>query len=169
MARPANGEVAPEASVSIGEGWTAALVPLAGGAVLRVARGAADQTLEIVISLTADGPVVRARAAALEIDCEQDLVARCDRFRVEARTEAEIVSGGTLRAQGRRLELEATHGSARVRANDDVQLLGEQVLLNCDRPLPTPQWVLPASLPEPSLAAEDASGDDELLRALKGP
>jgi hypothetical protein len=156
------------AVVPIGEGWSAELARQPRGALLRVGRGAGERTLEIEISLTADGPVVRARAAALEIDSDTDLVARCERFRVEARQSVDIVSEGTLRTQGRRVEVEATHGSARVVANDDVQLLGENVLLNCEPQPPMPQWAFPVpSLPEPSLPAEEASGDADLLQALK--
>jgi len=158
------------AEVPIGDGWSAALSRQPGGALLRVARGADDQALEIVISLTADGPVVRARAAALEIETEHDLVARCDRFRVEARQSIELVAGDTLAAQGRRVAVQATHGTARIEANDDVQLLGENVLLNCDRPPPpVPAWARPTpAAPEPTLAAQAASGDAALLAALHG-
>lgn len=156
--------------VPLGDGWSAALTRQPGGVLLRVGRGASDQTLEITISLTADGPVVRARAAALEIETEHDLVARCDRFRVEARHSVELISGDTLRAQGRRVEVEATHGTARIEANDDVQLLGENVLLNCDRPPPpVPAWARPGpAAPEPTLPAQPASGDPALLAALAG-
>jgi hypothetical protein len=80
--------VAPQpatAVVPIGDGWSAELSPQPRGALLRVGRGAGERTLEIHIALTADGPVVRARAAALEIESDTDLVARCERFRVEAR------------------------------------------------------------------------------------
>jgi hypothetical protein len=157
------------AVMPIGDGWNAQLSQRPQGAVLRVARGAREQTLEISITLTANGPIVRARAAALEIESDSDLVARCERFRVEARESVDIVSGGTVRAQGRRIDVEATHGSARVRANDDVQLLGENVLLNCDRPAPVPPWALPvAPLPAPTVTAQEVSGDEELLQALKG-
>ena len=160
---------ADTAAVSIGDGWSAELSPRPQGALLRVGRGLGEQTLEISITLTADGPRVRARAAALEIESDTDLVARCERFRVEARQAVDIVSGGAVRAQGRRIDLEATHGSARIRANDDVQLLGENVLLNCDRPAPMPMWALPVPpIPGPSLPVQEASGDEALLQVVKG-
>jgi hypothetical protein len=150
------------ASGSIGQGWNAAFVAQEGGAVLRVHRGAADPMLEIRIVLTPEGPVVRARAAALEIQSATDLVARCERFRVEASDSVDIVAGGALRAEGRCVDVEATHGTARVRANDDVQLLGENVLLNCDRNPPMPGWVAPVPEPPgPSLPAANVSGDLE--------
>jgi hypothetical protein len=156
------------ASVPIGDGWSAALQALPGGVLLRVGRGADERTMEIVISLGEDGPVLRARAAALEIETDGDLTARCERFRVEARQSVELISGGTLAAQGHRVEIEATHGTARVRANDDVQLLGENVLLNCDpAPPPIPSWALPTPIvPAPTVAVEEASGDAALVEAL---
>lgn len=161
-------EAAAGATVPIGEGWNAALSPRPGGALLRVGRGSDQRSLEIVISLTSDGPILRARAAAVEIDTDQDLIARCGRFRVEARQSIELVSGDTLQAQGRRVEIEATHGSARVRANDHVQLLGENVLLNCEAPSPqVPTWALPTpAVPAPTLAVEEVSGDLTLVGEL---
>jgi hypothetical protein len=168
----AESEVAPRtatAVVPIGDGWNAEFSPQPRGALLRVGRGAGERTLEIHISLTAEGPVIRAHAAALEIDSDTDLVARCERFRVEARESVDIVSAGTVRAQGRRVDVEATHGTARIRANDDVQLLGENVLLNCERQPPMPEWALPVPfVPGPSLPVEEVSGDAELLQAVKG-
>jgi hypothetical protein len=169
-----HGESIPPASsvsvapIPIGDGWSAELSPLPGGALLRVGRDATDRSMEIVISLTSDGPVLRARAASFEIEAQKDLVVRCERFRVEARESVEMVSGGTLQAQGRRIAVEATHGSARVVANDDVQLLGENVLLNCEHPQPSmPGWALPPIAPVPTLAVENASGDTELVEHLK--
>jgi hypothetical protein len=157
------------ATIPIGNGWSAALSPLPGGALLRVGQDATEPSMEIVISLTSDGPVLRARAASFEIEAQKDLVVRCERFRVEARESVEMVSRGTLQAQGRRVEIEATHGSARVLANDDVQLLGENVLLNCEHPQPSmPGWALLSPLaPTPTLAVENASGDTELVEHLK--
>ena len=98
----------------IADGWSASLVTSPGGAVLRVQRGAEDPTLEIGVVLTPAGPVLRARAAALEIESATDLVARCENFRVEASRGVDIVAGGAVRAKARSVEVEATHGSARV-------------------------------------------------------
>lgn len=157
-------QVLPQA-VTVGATWKAELSATPNGALLRVAQPGRGAALEISVVLTADGPVMRARAPALEIESETDLVARCGRFRVEARDSVEIVSGGTMHAEGRRMQLEATHGSVRVRANDDIQLLGENVLLNCDKEVhPMPAWALPAPVPpEPSVPVQQVSGDEALV------
>jgi hypothetical protein len=156
-----------EVVARLDDGWKARLSSRDGGAVVRVERGPDDRTLEIRIDLGADGPIVRVRAAALEVESTGDLVARCDRFRVEARKSVEIVSAGAVRAEGRTVDVQATHGGARIKANDDVQLLGENVLLNCDRSAPVPAWAVRAQLPpSPSVPVEHASGDAELLRLI---
>lgn len=146
--------------LGIGDGWSAELAARPGGALLRIANRSGGAPLEIEISLTEAGPVVRARAAALDLESDTDLVARCARFRVEARDSVDIVAGGSVRAKGRSVDVEATLGSARVRANDDVQLLGENVLLNCDRNPPVPAWASRAPRPpEPTLPVATRSGD----------
>jgi hypothetical protein len=152
--------------LGLGDGWHAELAKRPLGAVLRVSNEAGGGALEIEVRLTESGPVVRARASALEIETDGDLVARCERFRLEARGGVEVVSDGPVKAIGRNVDIKATHGSARVRANDDVQLLGEQVLLNCDRAEPLPRWAVTPSAPSPSLPAQNESGDPDLLRAL---
>jgi len=154
--------------IALDDGWHAELRRLDGGAVLRVSRPSGGAPLELEIHLTDAGPVVRARASAIEIESDGDLVARCDRFRVEARKAIDLISSGALRAEGREIALRATHGSAVVDASDDVQLLGEQVLLNCDRPAPLPAWVTVAPAPEHTVARQDEGGDAELFVSI-GP
>jgi hypothetical protein len=151
------------------QGWNAELTRVEDGVLVRVGR-ATEQSLEITIALTADGPVIRARAAALQIESTGELTATCGRFRLEAEESVDIVSGGGLTLQGRRLDALATHGSARLKANDDVQLLGENVLLNCDRSVsaPMPPWALPTVLEAKELPAEAVSGDVELAPEIEG-
>jgi hypothetical protein len=167
--RPSAGDDAQPTVMGIGRGWQAELARVPSGARLTIRRGASDRNLEIVISLEDSGPILRAKAAAVEIETEADLTARCERFRVEARQSVELVSGGDLKAQARRIGIEATHGSARLQANDDVQLLGENVLLNCERSLPSPPaWALHAPVPPaPVLAAAETSGEPAVLDDLE--
>jgi hypothetical protein len=161
--------VAPAAggSIALDGGWRAELREVAAGALLRVWRpSGGGSPLELEVRLTETGPVVRARVSALEIESEGDLVARCEAFRVEARQAIDLVSSGTLRAEGRQVAVRSTHGSALVEASDDVQLLGEQVLLNCDRPAPLPPWVPIAPSPERTIARKDEGGDADLLSSI---
>jgi hypothetical protein len=69
--------------------------------------------LEVV--LTPAGPLLRFRAAQVQLECAGDLKLRCGSFHVEA-TE---------------IDIEASRGDVNVRANDDVNLNGERVRLNC--------------------------------------
>jgi hypothetical protein len=161
-ARPARVEL------PLGRDWTAELARVPEGVLVRVGTSGSERPLEITIALTADGPVVRARAASLEIESQTDLVARCARFRLEADESVDIVSGGGVTIQGRRIDAVATHGSTRLKANDDVQLLGENVLLNCDRavPPPMPTWALPSAAVPATVPAESVSGDSSVAGAL---
>jgi len=147
--------------------WTAGLTRVAEGVVVRVGRST-EAPLEITIVLTAQGPVVRARAAALQVESAGELLAKCGRFRLEADESVDIVSGGSVSVQGRRFDAVATHGSARVKANDDVQLLGENVLLNCDRAMsaPMPAWAQSTPPVPISLPAQSVSGDAALAAEL---
>lgn len=148
-----------------------------GRAILRI-ESPGRQGLELSIELTETGPVVRARVAALEVQADR-IALGCREFSVQAETKLELSSGGDLvqNASGQhktvagQVTVAATEGSVRVRANDDVQLLGEQLLLNCERTAVLPSWMPrlesgPAAGAVLPLAA--ASGDASLLRDLDG-
>jgi hypothetical protein len=155
-------------SVSLGLGWSATLEERSRGAVLRV-QHPEQQPLTLEITIGANGPVIRAAAAALELEAATDIVARCERFAVEASGSASITAGtiaqrasGPLRMEASEVAVDARTGSVVVSANDDVQLLGEEILLNCDRDVSLPSWIpVPAS--EATLAHEDVAGDPDLL------
>jgi len=160
--------VAPK--VSIGLGWVAALEPRERGALLRL-ESAHRGTINVEIALTAEGPVIRASVGALEITAESDVRVSCDRFLVEAResfavSAAEIShdARGALRATASEVALTARSGGVAIRANDDVSVHGEQVLLNCERDPPIPAWLpLPPAV-ETTLPASSEHGDPEVLR-----
>jgi hypothetical protein len=125
------------------------------------------------IAITPRGPIVRARATALVLDSAEEIVAHCERFLVEARSsitlraeEIRQEASGLMHAAGSEVELKATDGSLRASANDDVQLLGEQILLNCDREPPVPQWISPPSAPESILERQNCFGDISLFDTL---
>lgn len=137
------------ARVALGLGWVAAVEARERGAMFRL-QNPHQGAVDVELVLTAEGPVIRAAAAAVEITSATDIAARCDRFSVDA---SEIA-------------LTARTGSVAVQANDDVALNGERVLLNCDRDLPMPAWVPQAPPPDAILPARQRDGDPDLLRNL---
>jgi hypothetical protein len=69
-----------------------------------------------------------------------------------------------LRLDGGEIALTARAGDVALRANDDVRVHGEQILLNCDRDAPVPAWVPRPPAPTMPPTAED--GDPDVLRDL---
>jgi hypothetical protein len=167
-----DGAVAVVPEVSIGLGWVAALEPRERGALLRL-QSAQRGTVNVEIVLTTEGPVIRASVGALEITAESDVKVSCDRFLVEAResfavSAAEISheARGALRATASEVALTARSGDVAIRANDDVSVHGEQVLLNCDRDPPIPAWLPRPPAIETTLPASSEHGDPEVLADL---
>lgn len=93
-------------------------------------RGPAGEVLLEVV-LTPAGPVLRFHAAQMQIDCQGSFHVRCENFEVETTGDIVQQAGGTLRAESNEMSLEARRGNVDVRANDDVNLNGERVRLNC--------------------------------------
>ena len=93
-------------------------------------RGLAGEVL-LELVLTSAGPVLRFHAAQVELDCKGSFKVRCGSF--DLQTSGDIVqqAGGVLRAEADEVNLEARRGNVDVRANDDVNLNGERVRLNC--------------------------------------
>lgn len=142
------------------------LTPHGDRAVLRVLDANDRPGLELEIVVGSAGPTVRIRAQSVELDAVGDVALRCDAFQVEARQGINLRAGGAATLDAHAVKIGARVGAAVIQANDDVQLLGEQVLLNCDRQPPMPQWVQSAAPPEHvPLAA--SSGDAPLLATLQ--
>lgn len=157
-----------EHEAHLGLGWSASLEARRGGALLRVSHPE-QRGLLLEIAITVDGPVVRAFGAALELSSLGEIKARCERFTIEASQRIalkapEITQQASeyLRAEGRTVEVDATAGDVLIHANDDVQVLGEQVLLNCDREPERPAWI-PRPEPETTLPRQDVLGDPSLV------
>lgn len=150
------------------------VAPRDGGFTLSVRSPRAEERIEIEIRFEAGGPVVRTRAAALELSATDAIVAQCRSFTVEAEQDIELRAGGRLvqhaeqaaETTARSVTVDASPGAIRLRANDDVQLLGEQILLNCDRAPTMPDWVPPPRAQVASLPPTSASGDIEVIEAL---
>jgi hypothetical protein len=146
-----------------------------GQAVIRIeAQG--RQTLELSIKMTDEGPILKACAHAVElqadrfaVDCREFSVHAQERLSLKSDGDMVSVVGGKQETTANRIDMEATHGSVVVRANDDVQLLGEQLLLNCERQAPLPRWLprIQAEAPQAhTLPLSAVSGDASLLHDL---
>jgi hypothetical protein len=143
-------------------------------ALIRICSPDPAERIELEIRFEPSGPVVKARAAALELDSATSVRARCETFQVRAEGDIDLEAGGAFRCkagdaasiEAREFTADASPGAVRLRANDDVQLLGELVLLNCDRLPPMPEWV-PEQPAQQPLPLEAASGDAELIAALE--
>lgn len=103
--------------------------------------------VELEVRMTERGPLLRFRAADVELESTRDVKVRCKDF--EVRAEGAIVqeSGGDLqqriggkadvKVRGRMTlaakesRLVAKRGNVRIEANDDVEIAGERVKLNC--------------------------------------
>lgn len=137
-----------------------------------------QRALDITICFEEAGPVVRVRARELQLAGLENITATCGTFAVHARERIELHSGGdltqraqdTARIEGRQVAVEATPGAICLKANDEVQLLGEMILLNCDHPstVPeTPAWA--AHRPTPLvLPTEACSGDENVIAEMQG-
>jgi hypothetical protein len=156
--------------IALGLGWTLAVAQKPRGANLCI-RHANHDPVSIEIVVTANGPVVRASASSLELDSAEDILARCRRFRVEAKESVSIEAAtvsqhatGAIHIEAASIDVDAKQGDIKLQAMDDMQLLGERVLLNCEREQPVPAWASPAQgMPEP-IPRSDQEGDADLLK-----
>jgi len=101
---------------------------------------------ELHVEFTADGPVLRFRTAALDLQADAVRM-QCRTFELQAseqiversggRVDRSAVGdvketiGGDLLTEARIVDVRARRGDVRLRANDDVRLNGERVKLNC--------------------------------------
>jgi hypothetical protein len=94
------------------DGHILAIEPAPGGHVLRIVGPQGGQSIEI--ALTPQGPVLRlGSGAAVEVTGDLRL------------------AGRTLTLHGREGVQVTSGGDVRVKANDDLRLDGERVLMNC--------------------------------------
>lgn len=160
--------------VRLGRGRALSVEPHPESARLRV-RDEAGAELEIQIRFEPSGPSISVRAHSLALESSAHILARCETFTVEAREKIELRSHGALlqqadgdaRLAARNVELTAEPGTVRLTANDDVQLLGENVLLNCERPKPMPEWARQRVRVDLTRVPPEAqSGNPELVELL---
>ena len=89
--------------------------------------------VELTIEVGPNGPTVRLRAVNLEITAERDIAIAGARVALKATEHLSVESGGDL-------ELGTRRGSIRLRANDDVEVDGERILMNSPSSAPAVTW-----------------------------
>lgn len=98
-----------------------------------------DGKVRLRIEVTAEGPVLHVEGDGLKVRVEGDLALTADRLALVGRQELTLRSGGDLHveaardlhSQARIQHIKAELGNVNVRANDDVRLNGERVMVNC--------------------------------------
>ena len=87
--------------------------------------------VEMEIRFTAEGPILSFTSAAVRLESPTSVSLSCDDFRVRARGEVDIAAEKTARVEGHGVEVRSRRRDVHLKANDDVRLDGERVLLNC--------------------------------------
>lgn len=154
------------ASFALGPSHALTVDANARGARIAVSATDGSPALSLEIVMTPTGPSLRVSAQSVELVAAETLTARAKHIALDAQESVSIKAGGDATVDARALSLEARVGRAQIRANDDVQLLGEQVLLNCERKVETPPWALESPQVPALLRLADVSGDAELLAAI---
>jgi hypothetical protein len=141
---------APRSQVlALASGRVIEVAPGPGGAdVLRIT--ARDGQCVLTVRVTDDGPVLSFTGASLELASAGTLELSCRDLRVRVDGDAAVEVAGDLRERvagsavrealgaasltARSIGVEAREGGVLVKANDDVDIKGERVLLNSDDP-----------------------------------
>ncbi len=98
-----------------------------------------DGKARLHIEVTPDGPVLHLEGAGLKVEVHGDLSLTADRLALVGRRELSLRSGGDLvmhaqqdiHSEARIQNIKADLGNVNVKANDDVRLNGERVMVNC--------------------------------------
>jgi hypothetical protein len=115
-------------------------IPVAGERrlVLRRAGGSdaitiyeRNGTAAVTVVVTQGAITLSLGGANLEIEVERDLSITAQSLHLTGREAVAIATEGALSTTGRSQTITSTHGNVEVKANDDVKLEGERILLNC--------------------------------------
>lgn len=141
---PAVGKAHRGRALALRDGGSVRLSRKPDGEALKVVAPDGEVRLEVL--LTPSGAVLRVAGPHVAIEAGGGLTLRCGRFEVEAEAIALGASGDVTVRAGRGLGLRAGHdaevsaqavqvegrrGEIALKANDDVVVNGERVLLNC--------------------------------------
>lgn len=105
-------------------------------------RDPQGRSLSLEISFSEDGPKVKVQATQLEAYGMERVRFDCQDFQVQASRSICLRSEHSYRCESkgrashcaRSVSVRATHGAIVAKANDEVQLMGDLILMNCDRP-----------------------------------
>lgn len=145
-----------------------------GGARLRLRSARPGETMDLELRFEGGATTVRLRSPEVELISSGRISATCEEFAVRATRSIDLRSEGTFHQcsagahsiETETLTVDASPGAVRLRANDDVQLMGELVLLNCDRQPPMPAWVGPGRDQLASLPPAATTGDPDVLAEM---
>jgi hypothetical protein len=126
--------------------------------------------VELTLEITESGAKVVVDAEDLALRAKRKLSVTCDTFEVDARR-FDVRATESAGIEAPDASVHATEGDLSLRANDDVKVNGERVLLNSDGDVSVPDWMqkeLGAKRAvEEKIAAADVSGDEALLREFE--
>lgn len=114
----------PMRTVELAEGRSLELIAIedtASPSVLAIRSPSGD--IELSITVGPDGPSVRLRAVDIAIEAARGLKLQC------ATLDIDVAQSARIRA-GEDMTVEAAAGTLALRANDDVDVHGERILLN---------------------------------------
>ena len=128
-----------EATTELAGAHRMVLTQRAGADELRICVAGQEQPL-LVVSVSEAGVAVRVSGASVSIEASDVLRLEARRLVLSALQELTLSSGGDaavdvagdLALRAREHAVTATLGDVRLRANDDVRLNGERVLMNCE-------------------------------------
>jgi hypothetical protein len=98
-----------------------------------------DGAVALTVTLTDDGPVLRFEGASLVLQAAGKLAIEADELVLRGQSgvsigtagDLELKATGDLHSEARIQTVTATRGDVKLRANDDVTMVGERIRMNC--------------------------------------
>jgi hypothetical protein len=111
----------PEVRRSLADGRRVELVARDSGEELEIRSP--QGRVEVSIRFDRDGPVVRIHGARLELETAEEMKLRCERFDIESRKGARLVTGGNFEVRSK--------AEIRMKSSEQTFIDGDWVNLNC--------------------------------------
>ncbi len=102
-------------------------------------RGVGGELL-LRVRMTPEGPVLSISGVSLEIGATKDLSLRAETVSVRASKDLSLEAGEHHRVKARDVDIQANPGAVNIKANDDVDIVGERVRLNSEDPPMPNSW-----------------------------